>query len=243
VNAGVAAALPFFFFTITAFAIGAVGMYAGSRRADASVRRNRWIKFATYFVIMNGTLAVIAIGRTSFTLLALVIAVIGSFELHRLHYPSPVVRAIVGVAFWVCAAGTALFAFIVSGEWAMFVFLVVALFDGFSQVAGQLAGRHPLARRISPTKTIEGTVGGALASALGAWVLSGAAHLAPLRAVGLTLVIIPAALFGDLSASWIKRSTGVKDFGELLPGHGGVLDRFDSFLVAAPMSLIALLAR
>ena len=123
----------------------------------------------------------------------------------------------------------------------MFVYLIVALFDGFSQVSGQWLGKRQLARRISPSKTIEGTVGGALAALGGALILRGLVHLGPGRTLSLAGAIVIAALAGDLSASWVKRRTGIKDFGHALPGHGGVLDRFDSLLVGAPIALIVLI--
>ena len=120
----------------------------------------------------------------------------------------------------------------------MFVYLIVALFDGFSQIFGQLAGAHQLARSISPSKTIEGAIGGCCAAVLSAATLSGMFSMSVAGAMAAAVVIAMAALAGDLSASWIKRKSGIKDFGRLLPGHGGVLDRFDSLLVAAPVWLL-----
>jgi len=119
-----------------------------------------------------------------------------------------------------------------AGRVVVFVFTVTAAFDGFSQIAGQSLGHHQLAPRISPAKTIEGSVGGLLgAVAAGVWLRS-LAGVSLDGAVVVSSLTSVAALCGDLLASKVKRLNEVKDFGALIPGHGGVLDRFDSFVLA-----------
>src|SRR5262249_6902695 len=107
---------------------------------------------------------------------------------------------------------------------------------------GRLFGRRPLAALVSPKKTIEGAMGGfvfgtALFAVLGAWWLPSMPW--PLRVVvGVTLVALGIA--GDLFESMLKRSANVKDSSALIPGHGGVLDRIDALLFAAPVYYIVL---
>jgi phosphatidate cytidylyltransferase len=120
--------------------------------------------------------------------------------------------------------------------------LTVIVSDSMQYYSGRLFGRTPLAPRVSPKKTIEGAAGGfvfgtALFVALGAlWV---PAMPLPLRvAVGVTLVALGIA--GDLFESMLKRSANVKDSSALIPGHGGVLDRIDALLFAAPVYYIVL---
>lgn len=102
------------------------------------------------------------------------------------------------------------------------LFLCVVSFDAFSQFFGQIFGRHALTRKISPNKTIEGCAGGLLICLLTSHYAFGTAWNG--------LFIAAFALSGDLLASFVKRRAGVKDFSRLLPGQGGILDRFDSYI-------------
>jgi phosphatidate cytidylyltransferase len=116
-----------------------------------------------------------------------------------------------------------------------FLVVVVQLSDVFQYIWGKLAGRRKIAPRVSPNKTWEGFVGGVLsATAVGA-ALWWATPFAPLAAAGMALAICLAGFAGGLTMAAIKRDRGVKDYGTLLPGHGGVLDRIDSLTFAAPL--------
>ncbi len=119
--------------------------------------------------------------------------------------------------------------------------------DTLALFAGMLFGRHRLAPRVSPKKTVEGAVGGLIGGVAGLALLKGILALCrfemtPLvrAALGWPALIVLGLLgsvvsqIGDLSFSLIKREYGVKDYGKLLPGHGGVLDRFDSVTFTAP---------
>lgn len=113
----------------------------------------------------------------------------------------------------------------------IFVYLLIAAFDGFSQVIGQLFGRIKLCPKISPNKTIEGFLGGLFLCIFLSTILC---KILPadgvMNSVFIGAYIGLTGLIGDLAASWIKRWMGIKDFSRLLPGHGGILDRFDGFL-------------
>jgi len=108
---------------------------------------------------------------------------------------------------------------------------VTALADTGAYFAGRMWGRHPLAPRISPKKTWEGVAGGIVLSLLGGAVLSGLLGLGWWQGVVAGLWIAVVAPLGDLSISMIKRQVGIKDTGNVIPGHGGMLDRLDSILV------------
>jgi phosphatidate cytidylyltransferase len=123
-----------------------------------------------------------------------------------------------------------------SSGYAYTLLVVVAVWasDGAAMIGGRSFGRHTLAPALSPKKTWEGAVsglGGAVAGALAVgWLLD--LPLGVAAAAG--VVVAVAGLLGDLAESALKRSAGVKDTGTLLPGHGGILDRFDAMLFAAP---------
>lgn len=122
-------------------------------------------------------------------------------------------------------------------EWKLLVFLVVVvqMSDVLQYVWGKLLGRRKIAPVLSPSKTVEGFVGGVLsASALGAglwWITP----FTPVEAFGLALLATLAGFCGGLVMSAVKRDAGVKDYGNLLAGHGGVMDRVDSLAFAAPL--------
>lgn len=114
-----------------------------------------------------------------------------------------------------------------------FIFIWVA--DTGAYCAGRLFGKHKMFPRISPKKTIEGLIGGiilTITAAIPIYYVAGTYTLPQWMIIA--AVCVGFAVMGDLAESMIKRDTGIKDSGRLLPGHGGVLDRFDSALLAAP---------
>ena len=115
--------------------------------------------------------------------------------------------------------------------WLMTTFLGVWSFDGAAFFTGRYFGRHKLAPLISPAKTWEGVIGGLIACIIACLVTTTIPLGVPwYLAVLLAILIGVAATFGDLSESLIKRQTHVKDSGQIMPGHGGMLDRMDSLL-------------
>lgn len=113
--------------------------------------------------------------------------------------------------------------------------------DTFAYLVGMSMGRTKLLERISPKKTWEGTIGGALCCGIAAYVMSlFCDQLSATAWVGLGLVTAPAATLGDLVESQMKRRAGIKDSGHLLPGHGGILDRFDATLIVSPIAVFYL---
>ncbi|MHB8210703.1 MAG: phosphatidate cytidylyltransferase [Acidithiobacillus sp.] len=123
-------------------------------------------------------------------------------------------------------------------QFLLWVILVISADDVGAMTFGKIWGRHRLVPRISPGKTWEGLLGGLLASAimgtLGAWVWIDAAVQSLLSGAVLGLVTGAFAVLGDLSESFLKRRADCKDSGQLLPGHGGLLDRLDSMSAGIP---------
>lgn len=120
------------------------------------------------------------------------------------------------------------------------LFIIIWLYDTLAYCAGTLFGKHPLFERISPKKSWEGLII-SLVLTIAASMLFTHIHFfnnvlfsTYWHWMGFSLVIVISSTFGDLTESMLKRSVGVKDSGNIMPGHGGILDRFDSFLFAAP---------
>ena len=115
-------------------------------------------------------------------------------------------------------------------------FILIWANDTGAYLTGMSFGRHKLMERISPKKTWEGFVGGIIIAALAAWFLSGWLGVVDkLHWIIIALIVSIAGTYGDLIESMLKRSTGVKDSGSIMPGHGGFLDRFDSTIVSFPL--------
>ena len=111
-------------------------------------------------------------------------------------------------------------------------------YDVFGFFVGSQFGRTPIAPKVSPNKSVQGTLAGMAASVLLGWVV--VSQITPWNhhygGVLLGVLVAGGAFLGDLCESMIKRDLGLKDFGALLPGHGGVLDRFDGILFCLPIA-------
>ena len=107
--------------------------------------------------------------------------------------------------------------------------------DTCAYCVGMLIGKHKMAPVLSPKKSIEGAVGGVVGAALLGVIYAAATHGAMLEYAVICGVGALISMVGDLAASAIKRNQGIKDYGKLIPGHGGILDRFDSVIFTAPI--------
>lgn len=117
----------------------------------------------------------------------------------------------------------------------VYLLLVVQLSDVLQYVFGKLFGRHKLAPVVSPSKTVEGLIGGGLAATAIGTALWWITPFTPAHAAAISLLIVVAGFLGGLALSAVKRSLGAKDWGTLIEGHGGMLDRLDSVCFAAPI--------
>ena len=121
------------------------------------------------------------------------------------------------------------------------IFIFLWMSDTGAYCIGTLIGKHRLFERISPKKSWEGSIGGGVVAIIAAIAL---AHFFPILTIwewtGLALTIVVFGTWGDLTESLFKRQIGIKDSGHILPGHGGMLDRFDSALLAIPAATVYL---
>jgi phosphatidate cytidylyltransferase len=123
-------------------------------------------------------------------------------------------------------------------QFAIGLFVIVWTNDTFAYLSGRFLGKHKLFERISPNKTWEGTIGGVLFAMLAAFLWASYFDLDVLFWLLAGTIIAVGAVFGDLIQSMFKRSVNVKDTGTIMPGHGGVLDRFDAVLFVAPVFFV-----
>ena len=122
------------------------------------------------------------------------------------------------------------------------VFCLLWVNDIFAYLTGKLLGRHKLFSRISPGKTIEGSIGGLVFTMVSLIVFCHYSQWFPIpHAIGLAAIAVVFGTLGDLCESMLKRQAGVKDSGKLIPGHGGILDRFDSIMFSVPFIFVYLL--
>ena len=131
----------------------------------------------------------------------------------------------------------------------IFAFILIWVNDIFAYLTGSAIGRHKLCPRISPKKTIEGSIGGAVFTMLFAYFINRFVlnvfffenYINNIEVIFLALGVVIFGTLGDLTESMMKRHAGVKDSGNIIPGHGGILDRFDATFMAMPFVFIYLL--
>lgn len=154
------------------------------------------------------------------------------------------VKAVCGLLVLTACWQSAVLLQAISPWWLVTVFCISWLSDTGAYFIGRKWGKHPLANQVSPKKTWEGFWGGLIIATVGAFLMSWALPL-PARERWLLLpLMLVTALFsviGDLFVSFLKRQTGLKDTGTLLPGHGGLLDRVDSTLSSIPIFTLGFL--
>ena len=223
--------------TILGFVVGGLLMAISNRKSSWHVARERWKKLGVYFLIVHTALASAAAGPITLFIFVILIITLGASELRyaseRVDLRPKGIRYIIWMTYAVVSTTTVLMVPMLPPTTWMYLYLLVAAFDGFSQVIGQLVGRRLLASGISPGKTVEGAIGGLIAALTLGFMLRDFVWPAPVQALLLAAAISTAGLCGDLAASLVKRRAGIKDFGTVLPGQGGILDRFDSFLFAS----------
>ena len=215
---------------ISYIVLGALGMYFGNRKVSADVARQRWLKYVAYLLIT--TFVVVSIWFHFFFLTALLIVLAGCYEIIKTIYKERGLR-IALLVYSIIAAGFIFFAFTFRREFQFFIYFQILAFDAFSQVVGQLIGRTIIAPKISPAKTAEGFMGGMFFCVLSAMLTSQWLGISLLASVLYGLLTALTGFAGDLLASFYKRIAGIKDYSNLLPGQGGCLDRFDSFMMTA----------
>jgi phosphatidate cytidylyltransferase len=221
-------------FIESGFIIGVFGMALANRTADTTVRNARWLKMGTYFIITHLMILLITIGDTILICTMILILSICFYEFINAGFKSATLHKgpfIFGLVLLTMVTTATIFLSVhYTFRTILFVYLIIAVLDSYSQITGQLFGKHTLAPKISPSKTIEGAIGGTLAALLTAFVFRSFTGLSPVNSIITGLFLSCSGITGDLVASRYKRYFRIKDYSTLLPGQGGFIDRFNSFL-------------
>lgn len=223
---------PIVYYIIFFLATGALGMALGSRKAPAQVKKQRWLKYFTYILFTGVVVLGMFCGFFKWAAIFISLAAMAELVIVNHNFPGRAIKKVTSqIILLLVTVGFVCYAFTFQSSFLLFIYLQVMVFDGFCQITGQLFGKHQLAPSISPAKTIEGLAGGwffctGTAVATATWV-----HLSLTEAAIFGLATGGICFCGDITASWYKRVVKVKDYSNWLPGQGGFLDRFDSFLL------------
>jgi len=218
-----------FYYVLIYLLLAAVGMYVANKKVEPPVRRQRWLKYGTYVLIT--AIVIAAIFLHLFKWLSLLIVTAGFIEVLLINLKNG--NAFLARSFVIYASiafGFLLFSFRFKTPEILFIYFQVLIFDAFGQISGQLFGKNLLAPRISPTKTIEGLIGGWLFCIMSAGLGHQWVNLSVALALVFGLLTGATSFCGDMLASRFKRLTRIKDYSNWLPGQGGFLDRFDSII-------------
>jgi len=221
------------------FFVGGLAMLKINVNKNESERKANWLKFFSYFCIQS-TLLVASISTEFITLLGFsAIAILCSIELFNSYRQQTGKWTVylMGLTMTLALIGLVGFSQTLM-EYQLFCIILVAIFDSFSQLIGQLFGRKKLIPTISPNKTIIGFLGGLIFLTISIFPISLWLNLPLQFSLPLGFGIALFALIGDLLASFVKRCYGIKDFSNWLPGQGGFMDRFDSLSFAASFTLL-----
>ena len=213
------------------FIIGAILMFIINAVNPRVNKRNNWIKYGTYFVIVNLVLSCAAFYNEYFIFLASLIILIGFYEIINLMLKTKKKRiGIYSLLVFLILSYTLIELSLLENTWLLLCVFTVFIFDAFSQIFGQLFGKLRIVPKISPNKTAAGVFGGFIFAMISAYSFRNEVEIPALQAIFIGFGIAVFAFTGDLLASFSKRKFGVKDFSSTLPGHGGILDRFDSLV-------------
>ena len=233
--------LTIYIIILSCFLLGGIAFYVIDRQTDRETARNNRIKYITYFFIIHLLFLSIVFETMVFQFISIGIVMTGIGELIHVFRKSGYQKKALFVfsmgIFLALSAGFIFFGHQGKGL-ILFTFLVLSIFDAFSQISGQLIGKTRIIPSISPNKTLEGLAGGALFAVAGSLLLKNIIGMQTIDGLLLTAGILLFAFLGDMAMSAYKRNYGVKDFSKLLPGHGGFLDRFDSLIAGGTFAVL-----
>lgn len=222
------------------FFLGGIGIVLINRKkGDQVEKRNRWVKFWVYLGIVNTLILSIYLDYIFYV--SILFLVIGLFEIISINKNGLSEKLIFPLIIYITLAFFFLKFTLIPREIVLTSYLFVLTFDGFSQIFGQLFGKTQILKKISPNKTLEGFVGGFLAVLLTVYLYysNQENYQSEInQPLFFAITISTLAFIGDILASFYKRMNSVKDYSNILPQHGGILDRFDSLIFVGAIAQI-----
>lgn len=223
-----------FFVIMFLFILGGILIYVINRNKTDSTKKENWIKFISYFLIVNLIIACIIYSHGYFYYVAIIISLIGLIEISRaIYYSRKYVTGFKTLLIYIPLVIVFIQFTDLKQNILLYTYIVVTIFDAFSQLSGQLFGKTKLVPAISPNKTWEGFIGGLASTCLIAVLFFRLIDISVIQTIMFSFSISIFSFFGDLLASLCKRKFNIKDFGKILPGQGGILDRFDSLIFSS----------
>jgi len=215
------------------FLVGGIIMFYVNKNKDSKFRKNNWLKYFVYFILVNLLFVSVLVNSIFFHYVSIVILILGYYEIFKMTYGSGNIKAgaVIITAFSFFAFACYNFS-LMPKAYLFYTLFLTTVFDAFSQLTGQLLGKKKLFTKVSPNKTVEGLLGGIVFSVLTSVVIRNLLGISLIKSVLLGAGLVGFAFLGDILASYCKRKFNRKDFSNLIPGHGGVLDRFDSLISA-----------
>lgn len=230
-----------FFLVITLhFVIGGVGIFLLNKKLQVEAKKRNWLKFVFYLLIYIIVLTSILTNKNAFLAIAIVLLSGSLIELlivSKLPCKSLKRNQIVLISLAIFSVLTFFFSLFILLPPVLigYTYTIVIIFDGASQISGHAFGKTKILPILSPYKTWEGLIGGTLSAVITSVILHNFAGLSISQSFIGGILICSASFLGDMAASAFKRSFNTKDFGILLPGQGGILDRFDSFIASGAL--------
>ncbi len=223
--------------------VGGIGNYAATKKMPSLKQHQYWIKFFVYILWVTGVITCTLHWAWFYTGMAIAVCFIGLIEILRFNKLASIKDYAIVLVYSTIASGFVLFCFWAQStlsEMLIVTFILVCICDGFSQITGQLFGKIKVLKRISPTKTLEGFLGGISIMFFSAWFIMHDPMNIQIQNNWATIAIVVAigAPIGDVLSSSLKRYFNIKDFGSYFPGQGGVLDRYDSHIFTGALFYI-----
>lgn len=223
-----------FYFTIGCAILGAMGVAIANLEGEEETGRRRWIRYYSY--IITTLVLIITIFTSLFSLLTILIILAGYYEIIRAvaRYRNRSFPLLISslAGYTLIAAGFLFFSFIFNSFFQLSIYLQVLLFDIFRQLTIFLLKKAGWSAGARPNRRVEAVMGGFVFCVITSVIVSGMMNVGFLVSVFIGVLTATTAVTADLLATWFKRRMSVRYYSRLLPGQGGFLDRFDTYMVA-----------